>query len=133
MSEERKSRLRSLESAIQLGAMIELGLEWRTCSDCGEEELMLPRAKYCKECRERRAAESNRTNQRRRRKRETNRRQLAAGHLRRTGYFLMRLPIACAGCGQAFTPKRSTGRYCSTRCRVAAHRAKGDHPEGHTL
>jgi hypothetical protein len=27
-------------------------------------------------------------------------------------------------CGQAFTPKRSTGRYCSGACRVAAHRAR---------
>ena len=32
------------------------------------------------------------------------------------------LPIACGQCGAVFTPKRSTARYCSTRCRVAAHR-----------
>jgi hypothetical protein len=31
-------------------------------------------------------------------------------------------PIACVHCGAVFTPKRSTARYCSTRCRVAAHR-----------
>jgi hypothetical protein len=30
---------------------------------------------------------------------------------------------ACAHCGQTFTPKRSDARYCSGRCRVAAHRA----------
>ncbi len=32
---------------------------------------------------------------------------------------------ACAHCGQPFTPKRasaSKGRFCSVRCRVAAHR-----------
>ena len=31
-------------------------------------------------------------------------------------------PIACDHCAAVFTPKRSTARYCSTRCRVAAHR-----------
>ena len=31
-------------------------------------------------------------------------------------------PIACVHCAAVFTPKRSTARYCSTRCRVAAHR-----------
>lgn len=30
----------------------------------------------------------------------------------------------CAQCGSSFTPKRSTARFCSTACRVAAHRAK---------
>lgn len=29
----------------------------------------------------------------------------------------------CVHCGVTFAPKRSTARYCSTRCRVAAHRA----------
>jgi hypothetical protein len=32
--------------------------------------------------------------------------------------------IACARCGRPFRPERTTGRYCSTRCRVAAHRAR---------
>jgi hypothetical protein len=31
-------------------------------------------------------------------------------------------PCACAYCGAAFTPQRSTARYCSTRCRVGASR-----------
>ena len=31
---------------------------------------------------------------------------------------------SCAHCGTSFEPKRSTARYCSTRCRVAAHRAQ---------
>jgi hypothetical protein len=34
-------------------------------------------------------------------------------------------PTACAHCGEQFTPKRSDARYCSARCRVAAHRATG--------
>jgi hypothetical protein len=29
----------------------------------------------------------------------------------------------CAHCGTAFTPQRSTATFCSTKCRVAAHRA----------
>jgi hypothetical protein len=31
---------------------------------------------------------------------------------------------SCPQCGSIFTPERSTAHYCSTRCRVAAHRAK---------
>jgi hypothetical protein len=31
----------------------------------------------------------------------------------------------CAHCGQEFTPSRSDARFCSGRCRVAAHRARG--------
>lgn len=30
---------------------------------------------------------------------------------------------SCARCGVPFTARRSDARYCSTRCRVAAHRA----------
>lgn len=33
--------------------------------------------------------------------------------------------VPCSHCGESFTPKRSTAAFCSTRCRVAAHRAKG--------
>ena len=32
-------------------------------------------------------------------------------------------PIACAHCGQEFTPKRSTAQFCSVKCRVSANRA----------
>jgi hypothetical protein len=31
---------------------------------------------------------------------------------------------SCERCGEEFTPKRSDARYCSVRCRVAAHREK---------
>lgn len=33
--------------------------------------------------------------------------------------------VGCAGpgCAETFTPKRADARFCSTRCRVAAHRA----------
>ncbi len=29
----------------------------------------------------------------------------------------------CAACGKAFEPKRTTARYCSSKCRLVAHRA----------
>jgi hypothetical protein len=32
-------------------------------------------------------------------------------------------PRACERCGESFTPRRSDGRFCSGRCRVAHHRA----------
>lgn len=32
-------------------------------------------------------------------------------------------PRACQRCGETFTPTRSDARFCSARCRVAAHRA----------
>ena len=30
----------------------------------------------------------------------------------------------CSHCGQTYTPKRSDSVYCTSRCRVAAHRGK---------
>jgi len=38
-------------------------------------------------------------------------------------------PRACEHCGEEFTPKRSDARFCSVRCRVAAHRGKADERE----
>lgn len=31
-------------------------------------------------------------------------------------------PVKCQQCGNKFVPRRSTGVYCSTRCRVSSHR-----------
>ena len=33
-------------------------------------------------------------------------------------------PRQCEQCGKTFTPTRSDARYCSTKCRVAAHRSR---------
>jgi len=33
--------------------------------------------------------------------------------------------VSCESCGDGFTAGRSSTRFCSTRCRVAAHRARG--------
>lgn len=35
-----------------------------------------------------------------------------------------RQPLPCGHCGKPFTPKRSDARYCSGRCRTAAHRCR---------
>jgi hypothetical protein len=41
---------------------------------------------------------------------------------RRAARRLPRKPRRCDECGRAFLPRRSTAQYCSTRCRVTAHR-----------
>ena len=44
--------------------------------------------------------------------------------------------IACEACRKPFTPRRGSARFCSDRCRVAAHRARaavtGATPRGAT-
>ena len=35
----------------------------------------------------------------------------------------MRAETTCAECGRCFTPRLSTARYCSSRCRLLRHRA----------
>ncbi len=67
------------------------------------------------------------------------RRALKAGRLRlqvtyprgpRGPKVLVPVPvlIPCEVCGESFQPKRKTARYCSTRCRVAHHRARCSQP-----
>jgi hypothetical protein len=73
----------------------------------------------------------NREVQRRRRRKEKGERHLAAGLLEqrptRRGSFtltaLVEVKIACRHCGTPFRPQRCSGKFCSTRCRVAAWRA----------
>jgi len=35
------------------------------------------------------------------------------------------MSATCSACGSQFRPQRSTARFCSSRCRVAAQRARG--------
>jgi hypothetical protein len=123
-SADRKSRLHSLEEGIKEALWLALGIEERTCARCGEEKPLRPAAQICAACRERQQAEANRANQRRRRQWEKTRRQLAAGHLEKGPYFIVPVRVTCAHCGGPFRPARSSGRYCSTRCRVASYREK---------
>jgi hypothetical protein len=90
----------------------------RRCAGCGVKVRLSIYApcRYCRECAARRKAEANRRAQRRRRYWEKRVRHKAAGLVEGT--------LACAHCGKRFRPQRSSARYCSTRCRVAAHRHK---------
>src|SRR4051812_35894906 len=40
----------------------------------------------------------------------------------RTERAAARGQFTCETCGEAFTPTRATARFCSPRCRMAAHR-----------
>lgn len=52
-------------------------------------------------------------------------REFSRNYRRRHG-LVQSFPMAqCAHCSELFEPKRSTAKFCSTRCRVAAHRATG--------
>ena len=51
--------------------------------------------------------------------------RLAAKRRRRTsGEVTTPTTKPCAHCGKSFKPQRSTATFCSTKCRVAAHRTK---------
>jgi hypothetical protein len=124
-ADERRGRLRAIEEHIRAMAPFLPPAEVeRPCVGCGIDTWMKPQARYCEECEAANRAKANRANQRRRRRRETNRRQRQAGHLKSAGFFSMLVHVPCAHCGEPFKPERTTARYCSTRCRVAAHRAK---------
>jgi hypothetical protein len=101
------------------------GVRERTCQRCRQKKRMAAGVRICLACKEQQQAEANRANQRRRRRRERAKRRIEAGFLKRTGpLFLVDNHATCAHCGANFEAKRTTARYCSTRCRVAAHRAK---------
>jgi hypothetical protein len=61
----------------------------------------------CDECRKQRRRQQNTATVQRIRKRRRD-----------------RIWQVCTHCGATFTPKRSTAQFCSTACRVAAHRAR---------
>jgi hypothetical protein len=89
----------------------------RKCQNYRKEMLLQnPHTRYCSDCAARRQAEANRRAQQWRRYWEKQRRHEAAG--------LVQGALACAHCGKEFHPRRSSGRYCGVRCRVAAHRAR---------
>jgi hypothetical protein len=68
----------------------------------------------------------------RRRRGQQERRRLRAGLLEwkvfGAGEFKCRMVVpvkrACEHCGAEFKPQRTTARFCSTKCRVYASRAK---------
>ena len=86
----------------------------QTCKSCDAEMLRDPlyrswKNDYCQNCN-------------REIKRKENRQSAKSYRIRNE---LVKKPalVQCAHCETCFTPKRSTSKFCSTRCRVAAHRA----------
>lgn len=91
----------------------------RTCPNCGHDAANLCSTasliqRCCKNCRldHERAMARNAAKRRRRAK----------------GEVTTPLTKACETCGEMFSVKRSTARFCSTKCRVAAHRSKASAP-----
>jgi hypothetical protein len=88
------------------------------CPECGKDELhtIHSRIKLCDQCQHK--EKIARQWQRRRRK---------AGLLtvQKSGSLRYPVPVKrnCQHCGQAFTPERTTARFCSPKCRVYFHRA----------
>jgi hypothetical protein len=97
----------------------------RPCVDCGVVMRLHKRYPRCPDCKRQRHLEAMRRAQKRRRWRVLRDRGLMTG----TGTydcltFLKRKPVRCAHCKEKFVPQRTTGRFCSAKCRVAAHRRR---------
>ena len=75
------------------------------CSTCGRAMVGGGECNYCvRDRRRRQSAMSSRF------------------YRRRHGIVKDRFLVTCPVCGKEFRPKRSTARFCSTTCRVKAHR-----------
>jgi hypothetical protein len=82
------------------------------CPLCGATVAGLIAGRTCAACNIERTLERNRAN--------------ARSWRQRKGLIKRPDEQQCPHCLETFTPKRSTAQFCSTRCRVAAHRGKGD-------
>jgi hypothetical protein len=118
--------------------LLKIGYRDGPCPRCGGPALVHRAGRYrCDACarqkRERQEADrpqdkkrKNREAQQRRRHWEKLQRHLAAGLVESHGGKLHDVEqIYCKHCGEWFCPIRCTARYCSPRCRMAAHRARG--------
>jgi hypothetical protein len=117
----REARLRELEGGLHRGRRSVKSHDCRVCCpDCGKVEVRGVGARRCRECADRHARERRVDAQR-------TRRLLAAGLVERQacGVISLLAPVkgVCAQCGAEFERRRTTARYCSAKCRVAAHRA----------
>jgi hypothetical protein len=111
--------------------MRERSMHRRTCTRCGASYLGRRRWRHCPACARAHTALLSRARQQRRRAREKRERHIAAGLARGDGrYIYEEVGRCCDHCGAHFMPKRTTARYCSTRCRVAAHRARQSNANG---
>jgi hypothetical protein len=119
------------------------GCHSKTCKDCGTHTRIPYAGRHCFLCRELRRREDNRQNQRLRRAlvRDCRRHQAGLCVLETitVGAFtvdrlavvdLAVVDVPCQRCGIPFRPRRTTARYCSDKCRVAAHRQAAARPSG---
>jgi endogenous inhibitor of DNA gyrase (YacG/DUF329 family) len=77
------------------------------CSTCGRAMVGSGECNYCERDRGRRSSASR-----------------SRLYRRRHGIVQDQFSETCPVCGKVFLPKRSTARFCSTTCRVKAHRTK---------
>jgi hypothetical protein len=108
----------------------------RPCDDCDEiYDATGTRIPRCPTCREARRLEVMRTCQKRRRRYRVAldaafRKQTEANLVSKYKFSAEEAAEAvdprlqCQHCQQRFQPRRQGARFCSTRCRVAAHRAR---------
>ncbi len=89
------------------------------CIGCKQTKKLSSDRELCLDCRHKRDMASQRR-----------RRALKAGLLvtKTEGHFKIDAPLKrpCEHCGREFQPRRTTARFCSTKCRVYAARAKSD-------
>ena len=129
-------RPRDAEDALRrLAALFPRRPSWYVkpvrCEDCGKVERRGVTAVRCGACAARRARERQTYRQRlaRHLKAGLVARNPAAGPVVRRERGIV-LPVEavkgrCEHCDQEFERLRTTARFCSARCRMAAHRAKG--------
>ena len=130
MAEEtagRKARLREIEDGLRATGAARRFRSVKShacrirCCDCGKPEVRGVQAKRCRECQGQRDRERRVHAQRKGR-------LLAAGLVAEQTQGIFRVLVAvkgvCRQCGEEFPRRRTTARYCSTRCRMAAHRGK---------
>ena len=99
--------------------ILEKVLTLQRCHTCGEEMLRDPysrswKADHCQTCNREIKRSSNR--------------KAAKTYRINNGLVKTLLFVECAHCGNRFVPKRSTATFCSTKCRVANHRATQSNP-----
>jgi hypothetical protein len=124
----RKSRLSELEAQIRKIPLLP-GFRRFKCEDCGEPWVGGFKSTRCEECQKKRNAARREQSHERRMGAQRARRRKRAG-LRRVvqqGQFRVLVPVkrSCQHCHREYVPKRSTSRFCSTKCRVYWNRENG--------
>jgi hypothetical protein len=94
----------------------------KKCAGCGKTGIRAS-ATRCSECSENHRRQLNTARQRRLRAIRAGRAEVIT-HVGRHVTYREVKPVAftCQHCGSMFSPKRTTAKFCSPKCRVAAYR-----------